>query len=48
MAAYLHRYLFWYPGSHHISNRTSPEIVEMPYPNLSVFASLFTGLVEPL
>ncbi len=28
-------------GSYLVSNRTAPEIVEMPYPKLGVFASLF-------
>jgi hypothetical protein len=44
MAAYLHSVLFGYSGSHHVSDRTSPEIVEMPYPNPGIFASLFPDL----
>jgi hypothetical protein len=48
MAAYLHGYLFRYPHSYHVPYCTAPEIVEMPYPNPGVFASLFPGPVEPL
>ena len=48
MAAYLHRNLFGYFCSHHVSNRTAPEIVKMPYPNLGIFASLFPDLFELL
>jgi hypothetical protein len=47
VGAYLYSYLFRYLGSYHVSYRTAPEVVEMPYANHSVFASLFPGLVEP-
>ena len=47
-AAYVHNVRHQYPGCFPIYNRTAPEIAELPYPNLGLFASLFRSPVEPV